>query len=68
MATTSDPTKPPRRNGPPRKDGPGLVVGVRIQRPLLAKIDTFAASQGGRLSRPAVIRQIVERAIGERKP
>jgi hypothetical protein len=63
---TPDPTKP-RKRGPPFRDGPGHIIGVRVQREMLAKIDAFAATQGGGISRPAAIRKMIETTIAERK-
>jgi hypothetical protein len=57
---TPGPTSP-RRNGPPRKDGPGLVIGVRCQPKLLNAIDSFRS--GTELTRPAALRELAQIAL-----
>ena len=60
MAKSIPATKKPR--GRPKTTGPGIQVGMRWQLPELAKIDTWAANQGG-IGRTTAIRRLVEQGL-----
>jgi hypothetical protein len=50
-----------RRGRPPSPTGEGEQIGMRWPKPLLKAIDAWRAKQD--LSRPAAIRQLVERGL-----
>jgi hypothetical protein len=51
-----------KRNGPgrPRTTGTGKLVGVRVQKPLAARIEQWRKSKGGDLSEPSAMRQLID--------
>jgi hypothetical protein len=59
MKSTTKRKKP----GPPRKTGPGKLIGIRVLPHLLARIDDWAKKQDGTPSRPEAMRQLIERAL-----
>jgi len=56
------PLAPKKKRGP-APTGKGIQIQVRIQPDKLAQLDRWISDQKGHLSRPAAIRQIVERTL-----
>jgi hypothetical protein len=52
-----------KKVGRPRTTGPGELIGVRLQPPDLAKVDSWAAQQEDEPSRPEAIRRLIERGL-----
>lgn len=53
-----------KRRGP-KPTGKGQLLGVRLQPPMLKKLDAWIDSQSEDVSRPEAIRQLVMKALGE---
>lgn len=51
--------------GPLRTTGPGKLIGVRVLPPLLKRIDTWAARQDEKPTRPDAMRRLIERGLGD---
>jgi hypothetical protein len=49
--------KPRKKPGPP-PTGKGTLVGVRLQPPELGRVDTWAARQNDKPSRPEALRRL----------
>jgi hypothetical protein len=62
--STRDNTKAVRRKRPPEK---GTLIGVRLQRPDLAKVDSWAARRDDKPSRPEAIRRLIALALASPK-
>lgn len=54
--------------GPLRTTGPGKVIGVRCQLPLLKQIDSWAEEQDDKPTHPEAIRRLVEMALASEIP
>lgn len=52
-----------KKRGRPKTTGPGVLVGMRWQKPLLEKIDSWA-KLNGLASRGEAIRRLVEKGLG----
>jgi hypothetical protein len=58
----------PRKKRGPAPTGKGEPIMVRVQPPLLEKIDAWSADQNDQPSRPEAIRRLTEQALkGKRK-
>jgi hypothetical protein len=60
----------PKKRGRPKTTGRGVLIGVRMQTDLLARLDAWMASTGAE-SRPEAMRQLLEHGLGappKRKP
>lgn len=63
MATSKKRRAKGNTRGPLRTTGMGQLIGVRLQKPLLAKIDAWAEKQEGKVSRQEAMRRLIERGL-----
>jgi hypothetical protein len=54
----------PKKRGRPKTTGRGMLVGVRLHPPDLARLDEWAKLQEDQPSRPKALWRLAERALG----
>jgi hypothetical protein len=56
-----------KKRGPPAT-GKGELIGVRLQPPALAQLDSWIGDQDDKPSRPEAIRRLLEQALSAQPP